>query len=106
MAFQNVVEYGIINGTVDFVAVSNINGNPHPMSFQWIGPMGQTIMFIIGGRFVFPSEGRLMINGIQSEDFGNYTFIADNGIGSFHVNQKLIKAGMYRKLIQTNVLHK
>ena len=104
MAFQNVVEYGIINGTVDFVAVSNINGNPHPTSSQWIGPKDQIIMF--GGRFVFPAEGRLMINGIQSGDFGNYTFIADNGIGSFHVNQRLIKAGMYRKLIQMNVLQK
>ena len=71
--------YALLGDVTNITAATSIGGNPFP-NITWIDPHGNKINST--GRFMQPTAGILQIQNLQENDFGNYTFVASNGIGN------------------------
>ena len=75
----NSNSFALLGDVTNVTAAGSIGGNPLPNT-TWIDPRGNEINST--GRFTQPAVGTLQIRNLQESDFGNYTFVASNGIGS------------------------
>ena len=71
----------MLGDTVNITAAKIVGGNPLPTT-SWFGPAAPSDQVALEGRFSQPTRGTLQIENLRTNDFGNYTFTASNGVGS------------------------
>ena len=75
----STIVYSSVGDEVILTGATEIMGNPFPAGVWRIN--GSNIPIVLSGRYSSETTGELFITNVAVEDFGNYVFIASNGVG-------------------------